>query len=191
MAFNGLDFALIFAFLAIIGLAFMAGIARAAAALLAIYFGAAIAAAFYGELAEAAQGYISGMGPRTGELFVFVLLFLVSTVALSFIINQAVRGVRFPRRLEIADNLGGAALGIVSSALAVSVAAVALTILLQALNHSVGQQTAGPVVSAVDTQVRESTLMPVFLDLAPFLTRFLEPLFPGGLPPILDGVPRA
>ena len=191
MAFNGLDFAIVFAFLAIIGLAFLAGIVRAAATLLSIYFSTALAAAFYSDLTDVVQRYVSGMALRTGQLFIFIVLFLVSTVVLSFVMSRAFKGARFPRRLEFLDNLGGAAFGIVGSALAVVLAAVLLTVLLQALNHSVGQQTSSAMVGAVDTQVRDSALLPVFLDMAPFFTRLLEPLFPGGLPPVLDGVPRA
>ena len=191
MSFNGLDFAIIFAFLAIIGLAFLAGIVRAAATLLAIYFGTAIAAAFYSDVTDVVQRYVSGMALRTGQLFMFIVLFLISTGVLSVVLSRAFKGFRFPRRLEFIDNLGGAAFGIVGSALAVILAAVLLTVLLQALNHSVGQQSSSAMVGAVDSQVRDSTLLPVFIDMAPFFTQLIEPMFPGGLPPILDGVPRA
>ena len=189
MTFNGLDFAIIFAFLAIIGIGFLSGIARVVAAIVAIFLGSAIAAAFYRDLTDEAREHVASLALRTGQLFIFCVLFFLTSIVMAVLLSRGLNGFRLPRRLEFVDNLGGAALGVVVSGLAVTLAAMLLSILLSALNQSVGQTTPGILVGTMDSQVGGSRLLPVFLDMAPFFTGLLEPLFPGGLPPILDRGP--
>ena len=191
MTFNGLDFAIIFAFLAIIGIGFLSGIARVVAAIVAIYLASAVAAAFYRVLADEAREHVGAMSLRTGQLAIFIVLFVATSAVLTVLLSRGLQGWKLPRRIEIVDNLGGGALGVVVSALAVTLAAMLLSIVLSALHDSVGQPSSGTLSGAVTTQVSESQLIPVFLDMSPFFTAMLEPLFPGGLPPILDGVSRA
>lgn len=191
MTFNGLDFAIIFAFLAIIGIGFLSGIARVVAAIVAIYLGSAIAAAFYRDLTNEAREHVGTLSLRTGQLAVFTVVFVLTSVVLMVLLSRGIKGFKLPRRVEIVDNLGGAGLGVIVSGLAVTLAAMLLSILLSALNQSVGQTSSGSMSGAVNSQVGGSQLIPVFLDMAPFFTTMLEPLFPGGLPPILDAVPRA
>jgi uncharacterized membrane protein required for colicin V production len=183
---NGLDFAIIFAFLAIIGLGFFGGVTRVVAAIVSIYFGSIVAAAFYAELTEAARDRVYSMSLATGELVVFCSLFLISSVALWFAFAKGLQGIKFPRRLEIADNLGGAVLGLIVSGLAVTLAAMLMSILLQVLNQTVGAGNSDSLVGSVQAQIRNSELVPVFLDLTPYLNRLLEPWFPGGVPSILN-----
>jgi hypothetical protein len=76
---NGLDFAIVFAFIAIIGLGFFGGIARVAAAIVAIYLGSVLSAAFYDRLTDAFRDRVSSVGAQTGQLFVFCTLFLFSS----------------------------------------------------------------------------------------------------------------
>lgn len=190
MTFNGLDFAIIFAFLAIIGLGFLSGMARVISAILAIYLGAAVAAAFYRDLTEEAREHVV-MSLRTGQLAIFTMLFLATSAVLTVMLARALKGFKMPRRIEIVDNLGGATLGVIVSGLAVTLAAMLLSIQLSVLNQTIGQTSSGSLAGAVESQVSDSQLIPVFLDMAPFFTAMLEPMFPGGLPPILDAVPRA
>jgi len=191
MTFNGLDFAIIFAFLAIIGIGFLLGIARVVAAIVAIYLGSAIATAFYRDLTDEAREYLGTLSIRTGQLAVFTMVFVISSVVLMVLLVRGFKGMKLPRRFEIVDNIGGAGLGVVVSGLAVTLAATLLSILLLALNQSVVQTSSGTITGAVNTQVGGSQLIPVIVDMAPFFTTMLEPLFPGGVPPILDAVPRA
>jgi uncharacterized membrane protein required for colicin V production len=183
---NGLDFAIIFAFLAIIGLGFFGGVTRVIAAIISIYFGSIVAAAFYGGLTDAIRQRVFSMSLATGELVVFCLLFLISSIALWFALARGLQGIRFPRRIEIADNLGGAVLGLIVSGLAVTLAAMLMSILLQVLNQTVGAGDSESIVGSVQSQIRNSELVPVFLDLTPYLNRLIEPWFPGGVPSILS-----
>jgi uncharacterized membrane protein required for colicin V production len=183
---NGLDFAIIFAFLAIIGLGFFGGVTRVVAAIVSIYLGSVISAAFYADLTDVVREQISSMSLATGQLVVFCLLFLTSSIALWFALAKGLQGLRFPRRIEIADNLGGAALGLIVSGLAVTLAAMLMSILLQVLNQTVGAGDSDSLVGSIQTQIRNSELVPLFLDLTPYLNRAIEPWFPGGVPSILN-----
>ena len=93
-----------------------------------------------------------------------------------------------PRRIAILDNIGGAALGIIVSGLAMTLAAVVLVILLQALGHSFAVSGGGAGIVFISDQIRQSSLVPFFRRMAPFFVRLLAPWFPGGLPPILGAV---
>ena len=183
---NGLDFAIIFAFLAVIGLGFFGGVTRVVAAIVSIYIGSIISAAFYASLTDAIRDRLISISLATGQLLVFCLLFFFSSVALWFALAKGLQGVRFPRRLEIADNLGGAALGLIVSGLAVTLAVMLMSILLQVLNQTVGAGSSDSLVGTIQAQIRSSELVPVFLDLTPYLNRAMEPWFPGGVPAILN-----
>ena len=185
--FNAMDFVIIIAFLAIIGLGFFNGVTRVTSAIIAIYFGSVLAAAFYRPLSDAVRAHITTMGRETGYLVFFLLLLFVFSTAFTIVVSRWLQGFRLPRRIEILDNIGGAALGVIVSALATTLAAMLLAITLQALNQTFVVAGRDTVVRFVRAQIDGSTLVPVFLDLAPFFTRLLAPWFPGGLPPILAG----
>jgi uncharacterized membrane protein YbhN (UPF0104 family) len=130
--------------------------------------------------------------PRaTGFLFIFVVLFLIFTAATTYLFTKWLGELRLPRRLEILDNVGGAALGVAVSALAVTLAAMVMIVLLQALNQTFGDSVHDSMVGTVQGQVAGSELVPVFLKAAPYLERTIAPWFPGGLPPILSGAMEA
>jgi uncharacterized membrane protein required for colicin V production len=75
---NGLDFAIVFAFLAIIGLGFFGGIVRVAAAIVAIYCGSVLSAAFYDRLTDEFRRQVPSVSLQMGHLFVFCVLFIVT-----------------------------------------------------------------------------------------------------------------
>jgi hypothetical protein len=77
------------------------------------------------------------------------------------------------------------ALGVTVSALAVALATIVLSILLQVLNQTVGGGESGTTLGGIGRQMESSALVPIFLDLTPIVTRFVEPWFPSGLPAIL------
>ncbi|MER3438979.1 MAG: hypothetical protein C4346_16075 [Chloroflexota bacterium] len=185
--FNAMDMFIIIAFLAIIGLGFFNGVTRVTAALIAIYFGAVFAAAFYRPLTNVVRSHVVTMGRETGYLVFFLLLLFLFSSAFTVIISRWLSDFRLPRRVEILDNIGGAALGVVVSGLATTLAAMLLAITLQALNQTFDVAGRDAVVGFVRNQIDGSTLVPIFLDLAPFFTKLLAPWFPGGLPPILSG----
>lgn len=188
--FNGLDYFIIVTFMAIIGLGFFNGVTRVSAAILAIYFSSIFAAAFYRPLTAVAREYLVSMSLQTGRLAFFVLLFFFFAVAFTVIISRWLGDLRLPRRVAVIDNIGGAALGVVVSGLAMTLAAMVLSIMLQALNQTIGYSGNDRVLGWMRDEIDDSRLVPLFLRMAPFFLNMISPWFPGGLPPILDGVPR-
>jgi uncharacterized membrane protein required for colicin V production len=182
--FNALDISILITFIAMIAIGFFNGVTKVTAAIVGIYFSSIVSAAFYRPVTSATRDHISAMGESTGHLFFFVILFFFFSTAFTILISNWLSGLKVPRRIEIIDNVGGAALGVIVSGLAVTLAAMLLVILLQALNQTFG---AGEMVGFVNDQIDDSTLVPVFLRLTPHLVRLISPWFPNGLPPILSG----
>lgn len=183
--FNGIDLLIIVVFLAIIGAGFFGGITRVLAAIAALYFGAVFAAAFYSPLSEFARSYFTTMNDETGKIVFFLILFFAFSAAMTVMISRWLGEIRLPRRLQVFDNIGGAALGVIVSGLALTLAAMLLAITLQALNQTLGLTGRDAVLSSARGQIQNSTLMPIFLRMAPFFGRLISPWFPGGLPDIL------
>jgi uncharacterized membrane protein required for colicin V production len=182
---NTLDIVIISTFLAVIAVGFFNGVTKITAAILSNCFGSIVSAAFYRPVTDGARNYMGSMSERMGQLF-FVILFFVFSAAFTFLISSWLGGLKLPRRVEIIDNVGGAALGVVVSGLAVTMAAMLLMILLQALNQTFGAGDS-VMVGFMHHQISGSTLVPIFLKASPHFVRLISPWFPSGLPPILAG----
>ena len=188
--FNGLDIFIVCAFMAIIGLGFFNGITKVTAAMVAIYFGTISAATFYRPTTDMVREVMPTMSRVTGELAAFFVLFVGFSAVFTVMLSRWMGDVRFPRRIAVLDNIGGAALGVVASGLAITLGAIALAVMLQALNSTVVISGQDPALSLLRRQIQDSSLVPHFLRMAPFFLDVISPWFPGGLPPILNGVPR-
>ena len=179
------------ALLAIIGIRVLSRMPRVAAATVADGLAAALEAASDQDLTIEAGEHMGTLPVQTRQVAVLTVLLVMASVIPSVLVSSGLRGWRMPRRLEIVDNRGDGAPGAVVSGLAATLAAMPLSILLSALNQSVGSTESGTLPGAVDSQVSDSRLIPVLLDMAPSFTAMLEPLSPGGMPSVLDAVPRA
>lgn len=184
---NALDLLIVASFLAVIGLGFFSGITKVTAAILAIYFAAIVSAAFYRPISKYIASDVPSMGTSTGYFFIFMVIFFFFSGVFTYFFHRWLGDLKLPKRLEILDNVGGAALGIAVSGLAVTLAAMLLVVLIQALNQTFGGSAGGSVVGTVHGQLSGSELVPVFLRAAPYLERTISPWFPSGLPPILSG----
>jgi hypothetical protein len=184
--FNALDMILLVSLMAILGAAFFSGISRTVSSIFAVYLAAICAAAFYQDLTDSAQKIV-GIGQSTGELAFFVLTFLTFSLVFTFIISRWIEGLRMPRWFGVVDSIGGAALGLLVAGAAVTVAAMLLSIVVQALQQ-VALSGDGSLVAIIDEQIRDSMLVPFFLRLSPYFTRLFEPWFQGGLPQLLVNV---
>jgi uncharacterized membrane protein required for colicin V production len=187
--FNWVDYAILLVFMVIVGFGFFGGIAKVSAAIIAIYISSVLAAAFYRPMTDVLQRIFSNVGQTVGELIMFVLLFLIFSAILTWIVARWLTDVRLPRRILLVDNIGGVVLGLVLSAMALTFAALFLTVVLQALNQTISFTGSDSVLGFARSQIRESELVPLFLRLAPVVTHAISPWFPSGLPPILDGAP--
>lgn len=181
---NGLDVLIVVLLATTIVVGFFGGIARLAAMAIAIYLGSVAAARWYVDLAKIGHRHINNFSVETGQFVVFVAIIAVTTLALTPIISRAFGAVRFPRRWEIADNVAGAGLSVVATALSV----IPMSLVLQALNQTVLNSGGGSTLGGVHRQIEQSALIPVFLRMAPVFVHLISPWFPGGLPPILSVV---
>jgi uncharacterized membrane protein required for colicin V production len=188
---NGLDVFIIATFITVIAVGFFSGVTRVTSAILAIYFSSIVSAAFYDSLTDAVRTHITSMGEETGHLFFFCVLFFFFTGIFTFMISKWLGALKFPRRLEIVDNVGGAALGVIVSSLAVTLAATLLVVILQALNQTFGSGSGDSMVGLVHNQINDSALVPLFMRISPHFVRLISPWFPSGLPPILSGAVEA
>lgn len=184
--FNALDIALLVGLMVILGAAFFGGISKTVSSILAVYLAAVCAGMFYDEITEVARRNIA-IGKTTGELGFFLLMFLACSMLFTFVIAHWLEGLRMPRWFGVLDSIGGAAVGLLVAGAAVTVAALLLSITVQALQQ-VAVSGQGPLVGLVGEQIRGSVLVPLFLRLSPLVGSLIEPWFPGGLPKLLTGV---
>src|SRR4051794_14774277 len=98
--FNVLDFLIIVMFLGIIGAGFFGGVTRVTAAIVALYFGAVFAGAFYDPLSEFSRDHLTTMTVQTGQLVFFLLLFIAFSAMMTVVISRWLSDVALPRRLQ-------------------------------------------------------------------------------------------
>lgn len=181
---NWLDMFIIAAFAAIILVGFIGGLVRLTAMAIAVYLGAVAAARWYVDLTDLAHRQINGFDVRSGQFFVFGAVMIVTSILMTWLLAYSFGKIRFPRRIEIADNVLGAGVGIVATALAL----VPMSLVLQALNASVLNSSGGSILGVAQDQIDQSRLLPVFLRLAPVFVQMISPWLPSGIPPILSVV---
>ena len=183
---NGLDYLIVIMFVAIIGVGFFNGVTKLTSALIGIYFGAVFAAGFYRATAAALVDLLSTISLRTSELVCFLMLFLAFSTLFAIVFSRWLGGLKLPRRFAILDNVGGAALGLLVSGVAMTLASLVLAVTLQALNQTATIAGHDPALALLREEIRDSTLVPFFLRMSPFFVQVIAPWFPGGLPPILN-----
>ena len=93
---NGLDYVIVLVFIAIIGVGFFNGVTKLASALVAIYFAAIFAAAFYRATAVVVTDRLTAMNLRTGELTSFLLLFLAFSTVFTIVVSRWLGDLRLP-----------------------------------------------------------------------------------------------
>jgi hypothetical protein len=143
-----------------------------------------VSATFYRSIAESVQGVVDEMNPATAQLIAFVFLLLGMTALFFLLITHSTRSARNEGRFEILNRLGGAGLGMVIAAVAITLAITLTTLLLGVLNQSTSG-AGGGILGMMRDQTQTSALVPVFLKILPVVTSTIRPWFPGGLPPIL------
>ena len=145
---NALDLLLLVGLMGILGAAFFGGISKTISSILAVYLAAVCAGAFYDELTDVVRKKID-IGKTAGQLSFFVLIFLAFSLVFTFIIAHWLSGLTMPRWFGILDNIGGAVLGLLVAGTAVTVAALLLSVLVQALQqvatHGQGPPAMNPI----------------------------------------------
>lgn len=187
---NFLDVLIVAMFGAVIAAGFFVGIKKSVSAIVAIYFATVMAATFYEPLGDLFRRVLPEMNPSTATLVAFLLLFATAGVGIAFIIARTVDSMTATNRFAILNNIGGAAIGGIVAAATITLSIAVTVVFVQALAQTSVDAADGSMLASIRAMVRGSALAPVFLDLLPHVTRFVEPWFPGGLPPILTAVPK-
>lgn len=178
------DVFVLIAFMGLVALGFFQGLARLVAGALAVYFGAVFAATFYRPLTDSVVSLVPTMGRATGELATFLVLFIGFALIFAVGMSRWIGKLSLPRRLRILDTIGGALMGIIVGAVAVTVTVMLLSFSLQVMDR-VSLNASSPLQRILQDGIEESVLVPVFLRIAPFFVRLISPFFPGDIPPIL------
>lgn len=182
---NPMDILIIMAFLVLIGAGYFAGVARVFSAIIGVYFGTVVSATFYQSFGELLAGLVEAMDEGTAEFIAFSLLFLGLTIAISGIVFKTTYPVSMTRRFAMLDSMGGATLSIVVAFVAIALAVAITAIMVQAVSQTAFDSSTASVMSAIEDQLSDSSLAPIFLRLMPYIATAFRPWFPGGLPPIL------
>jgi uncharacterized membrane protein required for colicin V production len=181
---NWLDLFIIAALAATILVGFIGGLVRLTAMAIAIYLGSVVAARWYVGVTDVAHRHINGFDTRSVQFFVFGALMIVTSAVMTWLLGAGFGKIRFPRRIEIADNVLGAGVGIIATALSL----VPVSLVLQALNESVLSTSGGSILGIAQNEIDQSRLIPLFLRMAPVFVRLISPWLPSGIPPILSVV---
>lgn len=187
---NVLDILILAIFGGVIAAGFFVGIGKAVSAIVATYFATVMAATFYQPLGDLMKRGVPDINDSTASLLAFILLFLSASIGIGYVIIRTMESMSSSNRFVILNNIGGAALGGIVAAVTITLSITVTVILVQALAQSTADAADGSLLASVGSQIQGSALAPVFLDMLPYVTRIVEPWFPGGLPPILTAEPR-
>lgn len=182
---NPFDILIILAFIGLVGVGYFAGVARVACGIVGVYFGTVVSATFYQQIGDILMSGVEAMDEGTAEFIAFTLLFVGLTAGLTFVVFKTTYPVSMTRRFAMLDSMGGATLSIAVAFVAIALAIAITAIMVQAANQTGFEAGTGTIMDAVNGQLGDSALAPVFLRLMPYISLAFRPWFPGGLPPIL------
>ena len=143
-------------------------------ALVAIYIGTLFAAALYGPTAATADHRYFTINRQHGRAHLLPDPLLRLLGACTALLANWFGDLKMPRRIAVLDNLGGAALGIIVSGLAVTLAPLVLAITLQAINHT-ATVASGPGFELLREQIPHLRPGAVLPQMAPFYIREVSP----------------
>ena len=181
---NILDLFIMAFFTGIIALAFLGGLGKVLSALIGLYLAAIVSAVFYRPLATAAGTVFTTMSPFTGDLVMFALLLVFSTLAVSAGLTRTFVLGKIPSRLGAFNNISGGVLGVLVALFSTVLASMIISLGLQVIDRT-ATLGSSPLLLGLQEQMHGAMLVPIFLKLAPTFVTPLQPWFPKGLPPIL------
>lgn len=181
---NLFDLLIVLLYGLIVGASFVGGLGRVFATLVGLYLAMVMAAFFYHPFSGVIASILRGVSPFTGDLVSFVILLLLGTIAVSLALGRSFVLGRLPRVLGPLNNMSGAILGLVVAVAGTVLAAMIISLSLQAVDRTASLGGSATMVG-VQRQMEDSSLVPMFLKLAPTFTSSIKPWFPKGLPPIL------
>jgi len=166
-------------------LSFLGGLGKVFSTLAGIYGGTLFAAWFYQPFMTLVLAkFFPQMTDFTGNLAAFLLLLFLASLAIAIALGHNFTLRRLSQKAGIFNNLSGGALGIVVAIFATILSTMITSLLLQVLNATAALGSS-PTMYGVRIELMNSTLVPLFLRLAPTIVMPLRPFLPQGIPPIL------
>jgi uncharacterized membrane protein required for colicin V production len=182
---NLFDLLIMALFGGVVLLSFLGGLGKVFSTLAGLYGGALVAAYFYrGFSSLVLAALFPAMAEFTGELTAFLLLMLVSSLAIAIGLGRSYFFKKLAGRIGIFNNLTGGLLGLVVAIFATILSTMVTSLLLQVLNAT-AELGSSPTLLQIQGELSNSVLVPLFLKLAPTVVAPLMPFFPQGLPPLL------
>lgn len=182
---NFFDLLIMVLFSGIVLLSFLGGIGKVFSTLVGLYGGTVVAAWFYQPLSELMLARMfTHMNRFIGNLTAFLLLLFLGSMVITIGLGRNHFLQQFARRIGLLNNLTGGVLGIVIAIFAAILSTMVTSLLLQVLNATAALGSS-PALAQVQWQLMNSTLVPLFLKLAPVLIMPLRLFMPQGLPPLL------
>lgn len=166
-------------------LSFLGGLGKVFSTLAGLYGGTLLAAWFYQPFADQVLARLfRNMNQFIGNLTAFLLLLFISSLAITIGLGRNYLVQQFARRTGVLNNLSGGALGVVVAVFATILSTMVTSLLLQVLNATAALGSS-PTMVHVQWELTNSTLVPLFLRLAPAIIMPLRLFMPQGLPPLL------
>ncbi|CAA9590235.1 MAG: hypothetical protein AVDCRST_MAG18-4919 [uncultured Thermomicrobiales bacterium] len=166
-------------------LSFLGGLGKVFSTLVGIYGGMLLAAWFYQPFTSVVLArFFPQMTEFTGHLTAFLLLLFLASLAIAIGLGRNYALTQLARRTGILNNLTGGALGVVVAIFATILATMVTSLLLQLVNATAALGSS-PTVAVLQVELTNSTLVPLFLKVAPAIILPLMPFLHQGLPPLL------
>lgn len=166
-------------------LSFMGGLGKVFSTLAGMYGGTLLAAWFYRPFTDLVLAkFFPQMNAFTGNLVAFLLLLFLTSLSIAIALGRNFTLQRLSQRAGVINNLTGGALGLVVAIFATILSTMITSLLLQVLNATASLGLS-PTMYGVQLELTNSTLVPLFLRLAPAIVLPLRPFLPQGIPPIL------
>ena len=182
---NLFDLLIIALFGGVVLLSFLGGIGKVFSTLAGLYGGLLLAAWFYRPFSDQVLAKLFvNMTEFTGHLTAFLLILFVSSLMVAIALGRNHFIQQIAHRSGVLNNLSGGALGIVVAIFATILSAMVTSLLLQVLNATAAFG-GSPTMAAVQVELLNSTLVPLFLKLTPVVVAPIRLFMPQGLPPLL------
>jgi uncharacterized membrane protein required for colicin V production len=184
---NWVDAIVVVIFLVCAGLGFWQGFVRLLLTLVAGYVGLAVATASYGPAAGLLMSAGDDLQRSTAEVLSFSGILVITAVVLLLGGVFTFRHFHLPRRLSMVDQFSGVVLGVVTGALAVSLALLIASFSATLAHYFLATSGSNLLISVVSNGMDTSATVPVFHRLVPIISSAVRPWAPLGLPPFLHG----
>lgn len=175
---NPFDFLIVLVLLGGAALGFLRGLVRMALSLLVLYIAAVVATIGYVTVGRWVS-YITTLPTTTSQGLGFLLLLLVTAIALNFVLRRTYRDTELPGIRQL-DQLGGMVIGFFLATLWIGFSILAIAFILGAP----GNEDSTLRLNLIGF-FQSSNLIPIFYAFLPIALATLKPWMPKGLPDIL------